>query len=322
MTFVQTTRRGTVAVVTLTRPPANVMDAAGLDELSDEIERLGTDPDVGGIVITGDGRVFSAGLDLKAIGALDSAGQEALIEALNRAFLAVYACPRLVVGAINGHAIAGGLVLALCCDVRLVADVALRAALAEVSVGVVFPVGAIEVVRNELAGAARRRLVLRGEIVDGESGVELGVFDRRVPAADLLETAVAEAADTRPLVAFAAHQGAAAPAGHRADAGGAGWPRSVVEAVARTGGHRRRCGGATSVTTRCSRPRFGVALSTTTRWRPFSEWVAVGWRSSAVGARPVDGCPSWRPSRRRARRTSSAGSGRRRRGRAASRGMT
>ena len=203
MTFVQTTRRGTVAVVTLTRPPANVMDAAGLNELSDEIERLGTDPDVGGIVITGDGRVFSAGLDLKAIGALDPAGQEALIEALNRAFLAVYACPRLVVGAINGHAIAGGLVLALCCDVRLVADVALRAALAEVSVGVVFPVGAIEVVRNELAGAARRRLVLRGEIVDGESGVELGVFDRRVPAADLLETAVAEAADTRPPVAFA-----------------------------------------------------------------------------------------------------------------------
>ena len=203
MTFVRTARRGTVAVVTLSRPPVNVMDAAGLNELSDEIERLGADPGVGGIVITGDGGVFSAGLDLKAVGALDAAGQEALIEALNRAFLAVYACPRLVVGAINGHAIAGGLVLALCCDVRLVADVALRAALAEVSVGVVFPVGAIEVVRNELAGAARRRLVLGGETVDGASGVELGVFDRRVPAADLLETAVAEAADIRPPVAFA-----------------------------------------------------------------------------------------------------------------------
>ena len=85
MTFVRTARRGTVAS-SLSRPPANAMDAAGLDELSDEIERLGADPDVGGIVITGDGGVFSAGLDLKAIGALDAAGQEALIEALNRAF--------------------------------------------------------------------------------------------------------------------------------------------------------------------------------------------------------------------------------------------
>ena len=203
MTFARTTRRGTVAVVTLTRPPANAMDAAGLDELSDEIERLGADPNVDGIVITGSGSVFSAGLDLKAIGALDAAGQEALIEALNRAFLTLYGCPRLVVGAVNGHAIAGGLVLALCCDVRLVADVPLRAALAEVSVGVVFPVGAIEVVRHELAGAARRRLVLRGDTVDGTSGVELGVFDRRVPAADLLDTAVAEAADIRPPIAFA-----------------------------------------------------------------------------------------------------------------------
>ena len=248
MTFVRTARRGTVAVVTLSRPPANVMDAAGLNELSDEIERLGADSDVGGIVITGRGGVFSAGLDLKAIGALDAAGQEALIEALNRAFLAVYACPRLVIGAINGHAIAGGLVLALCCDVRLVTDVALRAALAEISVGVVFPVGAIEVVRNELAGAARRRLVLRGETVDGASGVELGVFDRRVPAADLLDCS-RRSHRHPPTGRLRAHQGAAAPAGHRADAGGTGWPRSVTEAVARAGGNRRRRRGTSSVTT-------------------------------------------------------------------------
>ncbi len=203
MSFIRTRREGSVAVITLDRPPANAMDAAGLDELSDEIERLGGDPDVSAIVITGEGRVFSAGLDLKALSALDDAGQEALIEALNRAFLTVYSCPRLVVGAINGHAMAGGMVLALCCDVRLVADVPLQAALAEVNVGVVFPVGALEVARHELAGAARRRLVLKGEIVDAARGVELGVFDRSVPADELLDAALAEAQDTRPPLGFA-----------------------------------------------------------------------------------------------------------------------
>jgi enoyl-CoA hydratase len=203
MSSIRTTRDGAVAVVTLSRPPANAMDAASLVELAEEIDRLGREPDVDAIVLTGEGRTFSAGLDLKAITDLDADGQEALIEGLNRAFLAVFECPRLVVAAVNGHAIAGGLILALCCDVRLVADIPLRAALAEVTVGVVYPVGAIEVVRHELAGAARRRLVLRGDPVDAAEGVALGVFDRVVPADELLDAALAEARDSRPPVAYA-----------------------------------------------------------------------------------------------------------------------
>jgi enoyl-CoA hydratase len=196
-------RHGAVAVVTLTNPPANTMDAAGLNELAATFDRLGTDPDVTAVVITGEGRVFSAGLDLKAVRELDDAGQEALVDGLNRCFLAVYACPKLVVGAVNGHAIAGGLVLALCCDVRLVTASPLRAALAEVTVGVVYPVAAIEVVRQELTGAARRRMVLRGEVVDGVGGVALGLFDRVVLHEELLAAALTEAADTRPPIGFA-----------------------------------------------------------------------------------------------------------------------
>ncbi len=203
MSVLRVDRDGAVAVVTLTNPPANAMDAAGLVELAEEVDRLGADADVASLVITGEGRVFSAGLDLKAITELDDAGQEALIEALNRCFLAVYSCPKLVVGAVNGHAIAGGLILALCCDVRLVTDAPLRAALAEVTVGVVYPVAAIEVVRHELSGAARRRMVLRGEVVDGAGGVALGAFDRVVPHDELLAAAMAEAADTRPPAGFA-----------------------------------------------------------------------------------------------------------------------
>jgi len=184
-------------------PPANAMDAAGLDELSDAVDAAAADDAVDAVVITSKGRSFSAGLDLKAIQGASDDAQEQLVEALNRCFLTVYSCPKFVVGAINGHAIAGGLVLALCCDVRLVADVALRAGLAEVNVGVVFPVGALEVVKGELAGSALRRLVLRGELVGAAEGLELGLFDRLLPADDLIDEALAVAADTRPLGAFA-----------------------------------------------------------------------------------------------------------------------
>ncbi|MEJ7561377.1 MAG: enoyl-CoA hydratase/isomerase family protein, partial [Ilumatobacteraceae bacterium] len=107
-----------VTVVSLARPPANAMTTASLHEVAETFERLGGDDRAAAIVLTGEGRSFSAGLDLREIGD-DPGDQEALIEALNRAFLAVYSCPKLVVAAVNGHAIAGGLILALCADIRL-----------------------------------------------------------------------------------------------------------------------------------------------------------------------------------------------------------
>lgn len=198
-------RDGAVAVLTIDRPPANAMDAASLHELADTVAALETDDAVDALVITGAGRSFSAGLDLKSIVDSSAADQEDLIEALNRAFVAVYSCPRRTVAAVNGHAIAGGLVLLLCCDVRLATDGPLRAALAEVRVGVVFPVGAIEVVRGELAPPVARRLALTGAPFDAVEGVELGVFDRIVPAADLPAEALAAAnADPTPRDAYAA----------------------------------------------------------------------------------------------------------------------
>lgn len=201
---VRVERRGDVAVVTLDRPPANAMTSSSLNGLADLIDELGTDDDdLRGIVLTGAGRSFSAGLDLKALQGSGDAAQEDLIEALNRAFLTAYACPRLMVAAVNGHAIAGGLVLALCCDVRLVADVALAAGLAEVRVSVVFPLGALEVVRNELPPSVLRRLVLDGRPIGAADSVDLGVFDRLVAADALLDEAVAAAADGPPPDGFA-----------------------------------------------------------------------------------------------------------------------
>lgn len=182
-----------IAVVTLARPPMNAMDAGLLEELAALFDDLEADGDVRAAVITGEGRAFSAGLDLKTVPDLDLTGRRRLVDALNRSFGTLYAWPKPLVAAVNGHAIAGGLVLALCADWRVVADVPLQAALAEIRVGVTFPVAALDVARGELAPGAQRRLILLGETLDAASAEALAVLDERVPPSALIERAVARA---------------------------------------------------------------------------------------------------------------------------------
>jgi enoyl-CoA hydratase len=182
-----------IAVVTLANPPMNAMDAGALEELASLFEGLAADPAVRAAVVAAEGPAFSAGLDLKSVPHLDRPGQRRLIGALNDGFGTLYAWPKPLVAAVNGHAIAGGLILALCADWRVAAEVGMQVSLAEVKVGVTFPVAPFEVARGELAPSLARRLILLGETLDAAGATTLGVFDELVPAADLLEHATEQA---------------------------------------------------------------------------------------------------------------------------------
>src|SRR5215813_12657018 len=141
-----------IALVVLANPPMNVMQAGLLEELATLFEGLAANPAVRAAVIAAEGRAFSAGLDLKHVPGLDRLGQRRLVDALNDCFGTLYAWPKPLVAAVNGHAIAGGLILALCADWRVVADVPMQASLAEVKVGVTYPVAALEVAQRAHAG--------------------------------------------------------------------------------------------------------------------------------------------------------------------------
>ncbi|SJZ35211.1 Enoyl-CoA hydratase/carnithine racemase [Enhydrobacter aerosaccus] len=193
MSALEIERQDEIAIVTLARPPMNAMTTELLEEASSVFGELAAQESVRAAVITGQGPAFSAGLDLKVVPRLGPSEQRRLIMALNDAFGALYAWPKPLVAAVNGHAIAGGLVLALCADCRIAADVALQVSLAEVKVAVTYPVAALEVARAELVPAAARRLILLGESLDMQQALSLGVFDRCVPPRSLLLEAVGQA---------------------------------------------------------------------------------------------------------------------------------
>ena len=151
MAHVSIAEREGIGVLTLDRPPANAMDLVLMGELVEALERLSADVPPA-LVIAGREGYFSAGADLKAVPDYGPAEQRGMVEAINAMALGVYGLPCPVVCAITGHAIAGGMVLALCGDHR-VAATAGRYGLTEVKVGVPYPQAAIGVVRAELAGA-------------------------------------------------------------------------------------------------------------------------------------------------------------------------
>ena len=175
---------GDVAVLRIDRPPANALDLDLLAEghaVREELESR----EPGAVVIVGRERFFSAGMDLKAAPSMSVGEQRQTVDGINRLFAGWYAFPRPVVAAVNGHAVAGGLILALCADRRVCATEG-RLGLTELRAGLPYPMAAISVVRAELTPQAARRLVLSADLVPPELALELHVVDELAPPDEVL----------------------------------------------------------------------------------------------------------------------------------------
>ena len=178
-----------VATMCLARKPANALSVGFLEELDAALADLDQNRDWQVLIVTGSGSVFSAGVDLKALPTLDGADQDRIIRALNSFFTRLYGLSRPTIAAVNGHAIAGGLFLALACDYRIATTIPARFGLTEVRVGVPFPVSALEIARVELAPNVCRIYLLFGGTVDNETAHANGTFDELTAPNDLMDRA-------------------------------------------------------------------------------------------------------------------------------------
>lgn len=153
---------GDVVVLRMAHGPVNALDLELLNDLIGALAEI-NDP-APPMVLTGTGRSFSAGVDLKRITSEGAEYVGAFIRALSKAFLDLFEYPGPAVAAINGHAIAGGFVLAAACDHRVAADGGARLGLSELKVGVPFPTAAIEIVRHAVGTALASRYALGAEL--------------------------------------------------------------------------------------------------------------------------------------------------------------
>ena len=183
-----------VATVTLNRPKAlNALSAELRAALYATLLRLRTDESVGAVVLTGAGRAFCAGLDLKELGA--SRGESAIGDAAgDNIARALERFDRPVIGAINGVAVTGGFELALACDVLIAAPEA-RFADTHARVGILPGWGLSQKLARAIGVYRAKELSLTGNFLSAEQAAEWGLVNRVVPAEELLPTCHALAQD-------------------------------------------------------------------------------------------------------------------------------
>jgi enoyl-CoA hydratase len=187
-----------VRLLTLDRPPANAITPELLSDLTAALKAASGDDAVRAVVLTGEGRFFSAGLDLRGgidfSAAATSGGDVDPFAALHNCLLSFLCFPKPTVAMLRGHAIAGGLVLVLACDYRLGLVDDYRIGLNEVAIGAAFPRSAFEIVRLRLSHQQASELLLGAALYPGSEAVRLGVVEELLPAESFESTVMRRAA--------------------------------------------------------------------------------------------------------------------------------
>lgn len=190
--MIEASRDGDVIVLKIVHGKANALDLDLCDAIAARFDALRDTPDRA-IVLTGQGRMFSAGVDLPRLIDGGAGYVREFLPALHRLYDTVFHHPKPVIAAVNGHAIAGGCVLACCADKRIAAKDGGRIGVTELLVGVPFPAMAFEVMRFATAPQFLPDVILRGPTFPPGEALARGLIDHVVDPAELMERSLAEA---------------------------------------------------------------------------------------------------------------------------------
>lgn len=192
---VEVQQREGIRLIRMARRPVNAINRQFVLDLAEAARAAGSEPDCRAVVLTGLPGAFSAGFDIKEAARMSASEMDAMFRDINRMVLALYSLAKPLVTAVSGHALGGGLVLALTGDLRVAAaGNDFKIGLTEAAAGVHFPAGPLAIVRDELSPELARYLILGSEPHAIESPVAARLFDEIVAAETLEERSLEIAA--------------------------------------------------------------------------------------------------------------------------------
>lgn len=179
---------GGVRLLKLAHGKVSAMDIELGEALVAELKDA-ADPSVRAVIVTGSGSSFSAGVDLFRLIKEGADYARRFIPVLDQFLLATLTFQKPIVAAINGHAIAGGCILAAACDHRIMSEGTGRIGIPELAVGVPFPALPLQIMAARVADRHLRDLVFSGRTVEIDEAKSMGLIDEKCPAGMLLDRA-------------------------------------------------------------------------------------------------------------------------------------
>lgn len=191
MELILTEYKDRIAILKLNRGVINALDLQLLDELGDKLWRARDDTDVRGVVITGSNdKFFSTGFDIPQLLGLTRKNLEVFYRTFNRVCLDLYTLSKPTIAAITGHAVAGGCILALCCDYRFIGKGKRLMGVNEIRLGVPVPYPGECILRQVVGERHALEIMYTGEFYKPEESFRLGLVDQVVSVERVLPVSI------------------------------------------------------------------------------------------------------------------------------------
>jgi len=184
--MIKVSQKGQIQILELNRPKVNAINEELIKSLNDELDKIEKDDSIKGVILTGQDGIFSAGLDIVALYDKDREYMQSFWILFSILLLRLYSYPKLIFSAISGHSPAGGTVLSIMTDYRIMSKGNFLIGLNEVAVGLSMPIGIGRVFQSLLGERMAEKMTLMGELVNPERAQLIGLVDETVDSKELL----------------------------------------------------------------------------------------------------------------------------------------
>jgi enoyl-CoA hydratase/carnithine racemase len=194
MEYISKEDRDQVVILKLAHDDTNPLNAELIQELAEELRRVKTNPEVSGLVLgSANDKFFSIGFDIPNLYELSRSDFAVFYHAFNSFCLELYTFPKPTVAAITGHAVAGGCILALCCDYRFIADGRKLMGLNEIKLGMPVPYPADRILRQIIGHRCARDVLESGEFYNPNKLLQFGMVDEILPLGQVIPMSIEKA---------------------------------------------------------------------------------------------------------------------------------
>jgi enoyl-CoA hydratase/carnithine racemase len=188
--MIQSYQKNQIQIIELDRPKVNAINQELLQSLKNELNIIEKNDSIKGIILTGKNGVFSAGLDIVELYNKDQESMKSFWSLFSDVLVKIYSYPKIIFTAISGHSPAGGTVLSIMTDYRIMSRGDFLIGLNEVAVGLRMPIGIGRVFQSLLGERIAEKMTLIGELVNPEKAKSIGLIDEIVESDQLLDHSI------------------------------------------------------------------------------------------------------------------------------------